>query len=409
MQVFSHLAPAGTALACLATAYAGAAAAATWRAPARHRSCAAPADAGPKPVSVLKPLCGADPNLYDNLAGLCRQRHPAFQLVFGVRAASDPAIAVVERLRAEFPACDIALVVCPLVHGSNLKVSNLINLLPRARHPWLVVADSDIAADPDYLARVTAPLADPAVGVVTCLYRGRPVGGLWPALGAQFIDDWFAPSARVAHACGSRRFSFGATIALRREVLDAVGGFAALSDRLADDFWLGELTRQRGLRTVLSEVEVSTDVTETHLAALWSHELRWLRTIRSINPSGFAFIFITFTWPMLALAAWLAPQPPVLAVALAGIGARSLLAGSLGAALRAPLRDVLLLAEWVAALFGDQVRWRGQMLSIRDRHAPAAPAGGGAAPGAYPLSPRPAGTDNGEHGASSSVLSVDGK
>ncbi|WP_454727019.1 MULTISPECIES: bacteriohopanetetrol glucosamine biosynthesis glycosyltransferase HpnI [Cupriavidus] len=409
MQVFSHLAPAGTTLACVAAGYASAAAAVTWRTPPRSAPSATPAPADPRPVSVLKPLCGADPNLYENLAGLCRQRHPAFQLVFGVRAANDAAIAVVERLRADFPACDITLVVCPLVHGSNLKVSNLINLLPQARHPWLVVADSDIAADQDYLARVTAPLADPAVGVVTCLYRGRPVGGLWSSLGAQFIDDWFAPSARVAHACGSRRFSFGATIALRREVLDAVGGFAALSDRLADDFWLGELTRQRGLRTVLSEVEVSTDVTETHLPALWTHELRWLRTIRSINPSGFAFIFITFTWPMLALAAWLAPQPPVLALVLAGIVARSLLAGSAGAALRAPLRDALLLAEWVAALCGDRVRWRGQMLSTRDRRGPAAPAAAGGAPRAHPLSPQPAGTDNGEHGAASSVLSADGK
>jgi ceramide glucosyltransferase len=199
------------------------------------------------------------------------------------------------------------------------------------------------------------------------LYRGRPAGGLWSRIGTQFIDDWFAPSVRVAHECGSHRFSFGATIALRRDVLDSVGGFAALSNRLADDYWLGELTRGSGLRTVLSDVVVSTDVTETHLCALWAHELRWLRTIRSINPLGFAFTFITFTWPMLALAAWLAPHPAVLAVALAGILARSVLAGSAAAALRAPLRDALLLAEWTAALVGDEVRWREQVMSVRDR------------------------------------------
>ncbi|AOY94354.1 Fe-S oxidoreductase [Cupriavidus sp. USMAA2-4] len=369
----------GSALASVAAGYALAAAWAGRRAPA-----AWPAPAAPRPVSVLKPLCGAEPRLYENLAGLCRQTHPCYQIVFGVRDAADPAIAVVERLRADFPACDIALVVDPRVHGSNLKVSNLINLFAAARHDDLVLADSDIAVPPDYLVRVAAPLADPQVGVVTCLYRGRPVGGLWSRLGAGFIDGWFAPSVRIAHAGGSRRFAFGATIALRRGTLAAIGGFEALSDRLADDFWLGELARQLGLRTVLSEVVVGTDVTETRLAELWSHELRWLRTIRSLNPAGFSFTFITFTWPMLALGLALAPLPAVLAIAAAGAAARSVLAGSAGDALLAPLRDMLLLAEWAAALPGKRVRWRDQVMSTQDRPATAA-----AAPRAQAARPEP--------------------
>jgi len=360
-----------TVLACLVSGYAAAAAWAAWRPQAAPAASHDPEGTGLRPVSVLKPLCGADPRLYENLAGLCRQQHPAFQLVFGVRAPDDAAIAVVERLQADFPDCDIVLVIDPRVHGSNLKVSNLINLLPQARYTWLVVADSDIAVQPDYLARVTAPLSDATVGVVTCLYRGRPASGLWSLLGAQFIDDWFAPSVRVAHGFGSSRFSFGATIALRRDVLDAIGGFSSLSNRLADDFWLGELTRHQGLRTVLSDVIVLTDVTETRLAALWAHELRWLRTIRSLNPAGFAFTFITFTWPMLALACWLAPTPIVLGVSLAGVSARCMLAGGAGAALRAPLRDTLLLAGWATAMFGQHVRWRDQVLSVRDRTSPA--------------------------------------
>ncbi|MDN0084206.1 bacteriohopanetetrol glucosamine biosynthesis glycosyltransferase HpnI [Crenobacter sp. SG2305] len=319
-----------------------------------------------QPVSVLKPLCGSEPRLYENLATLCRQDYPQYQIVFGVRDADDPAIAVIRRLRADFPACDIALTISPDVHGSNLKVSNLINLLPQASHDWLVIADSDIAVTPDYLRRVTAPLAEPGTGVVTCLYRGRAVGGFWAHLGAQFIDDWFAPSVRIAHAGGSRSFAFGATIALRRDTLAAIGGFTSLSGRLADDYWLGELTRRQGLTTVLSDVMVSTDVTEASLRALWSHEVRWLRTIRSLKPVGFAFTFITFTWPILLLSLAFAPLPAVLAVALAGILARCLLAGSFGAALRAPLRDALLLAEWAVALCGSRVRWREQVLSVRD-------------------------------------------
>jgi ceramide glucosyltransferase len=353
----------GYALCGVALCYAALAAWHGRRAPRRHPGSGA---AGLRPVSVLKPLSGDEPRLYENLASFCRQQHPAYQVVFGVRAPDDPALAVCRRLQADFPACDIALAVAGDVHGTNRKVSNLINMLPHARHPWLVVADSDIAVAPDYLARVTAPLADPGTGLVTCLYRGRALAGFWPQLGAQFIDDWFAPSVRIAHAAGSRRFAFGATIALRRQTLAAIGGFAALAGRLADDFWLGELARRQGLGTVLSDVVVSTDVTEASLPALWAHELRWLRTIRSLNRSGFAFVFITFTWPMLALSLALAPRPAVLAIALAGALARSALAGSAGAALRAPLRDTLLLAEWAAALFGSRVSWRGQILSVKD-------------------------------------------
>lgn len=354
----------GAALTCVSAGYALAAAWLSRRAPAAGSDSGGGASTAP--VSVLKPLCGAEPRLYENLATLCRQRHPSFQLVFGVRAADDPAIAVVERLRRDFPACDIALVADPQVHGTNLKVSNLINLSAQARHDLLVIADSDIAVPPDYLARVTAPLADRGVGVVTCLYRGYPAGGLWSRIGAQFINDWFAPSVRIAHAGGSQRFAFGATIALRRDALAAIGGFAALSGRLADDYWLGELTRQHGLRTVLSDVVVTTDVTEDRFGDLWRHELRWLRTIRSLNPPGFAFTFITFTWPMLALGVLLAPLPLVFAVAAIGMMARSALAGSAAAALRAPLRDALLLAGWAFALAGKRVQWREQVLSVRD-------------------------------------------
>lgn len=359
----------GATLTCVSAGYALAAA---WLS---RRAATAGAGTAAAPVSVLKPLCGAEPRLYENLATLCRQRHPAFQLVFGVRAADDPALAVVKQLRRDYPDCDIALVVDPRVHGSNLKVSNLINLFAQAKHDRLVIADSDIAVPPDYLARVTAPLADAGVGVVTCLYRGNPTGGLWSRLGAQFIDDWFAPSVRIAHAGGSRRFAFGATIALRRDVLVSIGRFEVLADRLADDFWLGELTRRQGLRTVLSDVVVSTDVTEEHFADLWRHEVRWLRTIRSLNPLGFAFTFITFTWPMLALGVLLAPLPAVLALAILGVIARSMMAGSVAAALRAPLRDAMLLAGWAVALTGKRVQWREQVLSVRDvQHTGQAPA-----------------------------------
>jgi ceramide glucosyltransferase len=171
------------------------------------------------PVTVLKPLCGAEPRLEENLVTLCEQTYPIYQLLFGVRDPDDPSIAVVKRLQARYPQCDIQLIVDPRVHGSNFKVSNLINMASAARYPWLVLADSDIAVHPDYLEKVSAPLADPTVGIVTCLYRGRSFDTFWTRLGALFINTWFAPSVRVASAFGGTAFGFGATIALRADTL----------------------------------------------------------------------------------------------------------------------------------------------------------------------------------------------
>jgi len=323
------------------------------------------------PVTVFKPLCGAEPRLEENLATLCTQTHPYYQVVCGVCAPDDPAIAVVERLHRRYPALDLRLVVDPRIHGGNRKVSNLVNMAAAARHPWLVLADSDIAVAPDYLERVTAPLADPAVGIVTCLYRGRATGGFWTRLGALFIDTWFVPSVAVASRGGGSAFGFGATIALRADVLRAIGGFDALKDRLADDFWLGELTRRRGLATVLSDVVVTTDVTEERLADLWRRERRWMRTIRSLNPFGYAFSFVTITLPMLALGLVLAPAAWNWALALPGLGARLALqrrAAPDAPLLLAPLRDILLLLEWLGGFVGATTCWRGHRLRV---HHPA--------------------------------------
>lgn len=325
-----------------------------------------------RPISVLKPLHGAEPRLYENLRSFCQQTHPNYQLIFGVREPQDPAIAVVHRLRAEFPQLAIDLVVDPRVHGANLKVSNLLNMLPLARHDWLVLADSDISVPADYLSRVTAPLADAGVGIVTCLYYGVPQDGFWSRLGCLFIDDWFAPSVRLSHASGSTRFAFGSTIALRREALQTIGGFEALRDTLADDFWLGELTRQAGLRTVLSDLVVGTEVSETRLSELWAHELRWLRTIRAIAPGGFAMSFVCFTWPVSLLGLTLAPSTLGVWLAMAAGSAR-VARFFLGREARrpsmpwyevllTPFRDLLLLLEWAVALTSWRVKWRGQVL-----------------------------------------------
>lgn len=340
-------------------------------------------------VSVLKPLCGAEPRLYQNLASFCRQRHPCYQVICGVASPADPAIAVVRRLQADFRDCDLELVIDPRIHGRNRKVSNLINIGRRARYGRLVIADSDIAVEPDYLERVTAPLADPSIGVVTCLYHARSVGGFWARLGAQFVDAWFVPSVRIAHLGGSSDFGFGATLALTRETLERIGGLAALKDELADDYWLAALPRRMGRRTVLSEVDVTTDVIETRFSELWARETRWLRTIRSLKMGGFISLLITFTVPWLAVGAslsvWLAGTVPGAIGAFAsaaGVLARLRLHARVARGRRAfwrdlplvPIRDTLLLAAWIAAAFGSHVIWRGARIRVA-APAPVARAG----------------------------------
>jgi ceramide glucosyltransferase len=249
----------------------------------------------------------------------------------------------------------------------------------------IIIADSDIAVGPDYLETVTAPLADRDVGIVTCLYRAVSVGGFWPRVGALFINEWFAPSVRVAHAGGSTRFGFGATLVLRASALEQIGGFAVVKDELADDYWLAEHVRRLGQRTVLSEITVSTDVIESDWASLWLRETRWLRTIRSINPLGFAFLFITFTTPwvlaglLLAYgfpsAAWSLRESVLVTSAAAGALARIALharstrhAGGLREFWRdlplVPLRDMLLALEWLIAAFGSYVVWRGARVPV---------------------------------------------
>ncbi|MGF6904936.1 bacteriohopanetetrol glucosamine biosynthesis glycosyltransferase HpnI [Paraburkholderia sp. GAS348] len=337
-------------------------------------------------ISVLKPLCGPEPRLYENLATFCEQTHSNFQLLFGVSSSNDPAITIVRRLQAAYPLRDIELAIDTRVHGSNLKVSNLINMAERARHDIIVIADSDIAVRPNYLKTVVAPLTDATVGVVTCLYMAQSVGGFWPRVGALFINEWFAPSVRVAHAGGSRRFGFGATLAIRRETLEKIGGFEALKNCLADDYWLAEHARALGLRTVLSPVMVATDVIEPTFATLWQRETRWLRTIRSINPWGFASLFITFPTPWLLFSAGIAVlfhsangacSHHLAAAILAantvfGLAARIILHGRSARHTRTfwrdlplvPLRDMLLTLQWLAAAFGSYVVWRGARMPV---------------------------------------------
>jgi ceramide glucosyltransferase len=364
----------------------------------RHARPAFPAPAaGGPPVSVLKALCGAEPGLYQQLRSFCRQNYPSFQLVFGVREADDAALPIVRRLQTEFPALDIAVVVDATLHGCNNKISNLINMLPHARHGWLVMADSDISVPPDYLRRVTAPLATARVGLVTCAYFGRPAADpatpepqasgrdaghpappraarLASQLGAQFINEWFMPSVLLSAAFGARNFVSGATIAMRAEVLAAIGGLPRLADLLADDYRLGELVRHHGLTVHLSELAVETTTSETGLATLCRHELRWLRTIQSSQPLGYACCVPSFSLALALLGLAIAHAQPA-TLWLLGITAIARIVlhyfvtcgGSWQRTRQLallPLREALLVALWAWSFRRREIVWREQRYGI---------------------------------------------
>jgi ceramide glucosyltransferase len=330
------------------------------------------------PVTVLKPLCGAEPGLHEHLRSFCRQNYPEFQIVFGVRDAGDPACAVVKRLAAEFPSVPIELVINPQLHGNNLKISNLINMLPHARHDILAMADSDAFVGPDYLAAVTAPLLDHAVGLVTCIYRGTPTKGIWSRLGAMYINEWYVPSVLLAWLFGHQGYVSGQTVCLRRDTLGEIGGLRVLSDHLADDHRLGELVRDLGLRIVLSPYVVDGEHHEPSFNSLTRHELRWMRTIRVLRPRSFRLIFLTFSLPLAVFGIVAAGAESTLSTTawvLFGITALARLVLHFVHRLRderapvadlwlLPARDLLICWVWCRSFFTSHVTWRGNEFDV---------------------------------------------
>lgn len=327
-------------------------------------------------VSVLKPLYGAEPGLYENLRSFAQQDYPEFQIVLGFRDRTDPALPIARDLIRDLPDCDIALVVDPRVGGSNLKVANLENMLPAAKHDLIVIADSDMRVTPDYLRTVTAPLADPRTGLVTCLYKAGATANLWSRLAAFHINFGFLPGALAGEALEIGGGCFGATLALRREVLERIGGFTRLRNELADDHRMGSAVRRLGLQTVLAPYVVENRVNEPSLARLWRHELRWARTSRAMAPAGFAGSVIThmLAVSIFAAAAW-GWSPAGCVCVLLSLAARWMSATTVARALDLPteglwllpLRDALSFAVFAASFCGRSVRWRGHRMRVGPR------------------------------------------
>jgi ceramide glucosyltransferase len=334
-------------------------------------------------VTVLKPLYGAEEGLYENLLSFCRQTYAGpVQILFGVHDADDPAAAIAQRVVAAARAGKIEgapakfsaeLIVDSARHGANGKVSNLINLSRHIENELVVLADSDILVVPDYLNRLAAALQRPGVGAVTCLYRGRPLAGLWSKIGAMGVDYSFLPNVLTGVALKMARPCIGATIALRRATIEAIGGFEAIKDQLADDYALGEAVRARGLQVTLADFVVSHAHFEADFNEVWRRDMRWARTIRSLDPAGYAGLAVTYplAWALLALLAS-GFEPAATILTTAALLCRMILqdevdqslAGEKHALWLGPARDLFSFAVFIGSFIPGQVHWRGREYSM---------------------------------------------
>jgi ceramide glucosyltransferase len=324
-------------------------------------------------VTILKPLHGNEPGLHENLASFCAQNYAGrVQIIFGVQDPNDGAVAVVERLRSVRGTGDLDLVIDTEVHGLNRKVSNLLNMARSIRHDVIVIADSDMRVDPDYLSRVITALERPGVGAVTCLYHGAPLAGIWARLCALAINAHFLPSVVVGLALGRAQPCFGSTIALRRGTLEEIGGFIAFVDCLADDYAIGAALRAHGCAISIPPFAIAHMCTQTSLRELWRHELRWARTIRSIDPVGYAGSIVAYPLPWALTAVLLGAAStallPAIAIAVAAAACRTVLLRQVEQAYAlprqaywlVPARDLLSFALFAASFLGRDVSWKGR-------------------------------------------------
>ncbi len=338
------------------------------------------------PVSILKPLKGVDPEIWESFCSHCEQEYPQFQIqmIFGVSDPADPAIEVVRKLQSKYSKLAIELMVCDRVLGTNIKVSNLVQMLPAARHELLLVNDSDIRVPADYLRRVITPLADNSVGLVTCLYRG--VAGptvASPTLGSRLealgISTDFVPGVLSARFLEKGlHFGLGSTLAFRRRDLEAIGGFETLLDYLADDYELGRRIASTGKKVELSAATVTTFLPAYTLRQFFQHQLRWSRTIRDARRWGYAGLLFTFGLPW-ALLTLLTTRGALWGWGLFALTLALRLAGGFVAAeavlhdrqvLRniflLPLRDLIAPLVWAAGFMGNRIHWRGEVFDLKD-------------------------------------------
>jgi ceramide glucosyltransferase len=321
------------------------------------------------PLSLLKPMYGASPGLYEALRSHAAQDYPQFEILFGFSDPRDSALELVEKLRREFPSVPIQ-VVRVTTQAPNPKAFVLSQLAGRARHSLLVINDDDIVVEPGYLRSIVPPLSDPKVGLVTCVYRvhADSRAGRFEALG---VATEFVPSVLVARLLGVVEFALGATMAVRAEALEAAGGWEPIAVYLADDYQLGLRVTKAGYRVEFAPPIVATNIGAPTWADVWRHQLRWSRTIRVSRPAGYYGSIITNAtfWALVAFAAgqwWAGGAALALRLIAGGLTAARVLRDRQASRWfwLMPLRDLFGLAVWIGGCFGSIVYWRGRKLRL---------------------------------------------
>lgn len=329
------------------------------------------------PVSILKPLKGLDAGSRQNFESFCLQNYPEYQLVFVLQSAIDPCIPIIRQLMAAYPHIDIELVIDAAVHGANGKVSNLINAFGYLKHDIIVIADSDIRVEADYLTSMLAHFSDAEVGLVTSLYKGSEVGGATAAIEALGFSAEMVPNVIVAEMLEGLSFGLGASMAVRRKSLESIGGFISLADYLADDYQLGFMIARAGWKVALSGGFVASVMQRESLADVLARQLRWCRTMRVSRPLG--YLASGITQPFWALAASFAVAGFTLPAFTAVLFLYLVRGGIITFFSRSylkdnllphylwllPLRDALSSLTWALAFAGNRVKWRGESYTLQ--------------------------------------------
>ena len=331
-------------------------------------------------VSLLKPLCGLEPGLESNLKSFFQQDYPAFEIVFGTRDASDPALDAVRSLQKQFPQIPVQIVFSGVPQRPNAKVCSLEKMYAAAASDYIVISDSDVHVAANYVRQVIAPLREERVGLVTCLYRGVPSGGVWALLEALGMSVEMTSGVIVANMLEGMRFALGPTMATRRDVVDAIGGFSILADYCADDYILGERIHRLGKAVVLSHHVIDHIVVSRAFRPSILHQVRWMKSTRFSRRMGHIGNGLTFAVPFGLIGLLWGLTTDHVAVGLALLAAsilnRALLAlisggmvvqdrVSVGYCWLYPVRDLMGFAFWCASFFGSTIVWRDQRYRLQ--------------------------------------------
>lgn len=327
-------------------------------------------------ISVLKPLCGVDDGLYENLVSFARQQYPDYELVFAIADPDDPALAVVQRLRAEFPDLAIRLVVHdehdPL---ANPKVVSLLHALRVARYDYVLVSDSNVRAAPDYLENLGAEMADPAVGLVSNLIVATGGESLAARCETLHLNTFVLGGVCIGDV-SDRPCVVGKSMLMRRGELAALGGFESLRDVLAEDYLLGQRYHAAGYRVILSCHPVVTEIRQLSVSRFLARHLRWAQLRRWCAFGPFCSEPLLYATPWLAAplmvqesfdsSSWAAIAALLLRIGNDGVLARRATGRwpSVGTLSMVPIKDILMLGVWMTALWRRDVQWRGNNLRI---------------------------------------------